>query len=172
MNQCSAQTHLWLSAPQGAQVSVGQPLIAADPPHKQVALYQPGSSHVHILCVESLSVLDKFSARLPELPTRDMVVTWLHLSFSSDGLRLAAIARAHWSFLCVYERQDPSSAFELLCTTEMQSKGTPFEPNQFPGNHNFLAVAGATCLCLHPNAKLVLTGVPFFSSTVLICPSM
>lgn len=137
------QRHVWLSKQQGAEVSVGRPLIAADPPNRQMALHQPGSSHVHILSLDSLVVVDKLSTRVPELPGRDTVVTWLHLSFSSDGLRLAAIAQAHCSVLCIYRRQDPVSPFELLCTAQLQSKGTPIAPKFFPGDNNFISFAGA-----------------------------
>lgn len=147
-NDVSTQKHLWISNQQGAQV--GQPLIAADAPHNQIGLYQPGSSHVQILSLDSLLVIDKLPARLPELSARDTAITWLHLSFSSDGLRLAAVARAHCSILCVYKRQDAFSPFELLCTAEMQSKGTPFVPQFFPGDHNFLSFAGTPHHCLHP----------------------
>jgi hypothetical protein len=139
---CSAQKHVWASSQQGIEVLVGQPLIAADPSHRQMALHQPGSSHVQILSLDSLLVRDNLSAPPSELFASSSEVKWLHLSFSKDGLRLAAVARSHCSILCVYTRQDALTPFDLLCSTDVQERGTPIEPQFCPANVNFISFAG------------------------------
>jgi hypothetical protein len=131
----SMQKHMWVSNRQGAECSVGQPVLAADARHNQIAVYQPGSTHIQIVSVDRFEIVDN-----PLVRGTDW--TWLHMRFSESGLRLAAVAQAHCFILCIYTRQDDLSPFELMCTADMQSNGTPLPPSFFPGDHEYISFAG------------------------------
>lgn len=133
-----------MSKQQGAEVSVGQALIAVDPPNGQIALHQPGSSYIAILSLNSHGAIQHLAAQSPELPVAEGALTWLHLSFSIDGLKLAAVARAQCSVLCVFKRDTLEDPFKFLCSTELPSKGNAFAPKFFPGNSDYISFAGVS----------------------------